>query len=534
MACRPCLGRGRGHTRKADGRPPCHLTPAARVAAVIAILLLGGRVSHSQATAPASSESKAADSAKRTEETWRVLFFGKTRAGYEHRSVDRFERDGQTVLLSVDEAVLSFSRFGQTLTTRTIQRTEEAADGSILKLEFELQNPPAGTKRNVAVVQGNELVVEESSGDQRTTRRMAWTGELKSPAAANRELARSPWKSGEVRTIRIFDPHFLRECETTFTAGDEYDTPLLAGARKRLRKVTILQSLQPTPIDEFLDAQGVSHRTELPALQISSYLCTQAEALKAQTGAAVDLGLTTLVKVAGLERPHEAKQITYRVTLAGGDPAPLFAVGPTQQVKSIDANTAEVTVRSLRFADPFPTERMEPPGGEYLGGNRLLQKDDARVRQHAKTAAGDEPDPAAAVLKMEKWVSDNLQNKNFSTLFASAAEVARDLSGDCTEHAVLLAAMARTREIPSRVAVGLVYAASQRGFGGHMWTEVFVNGAWLPLDATLGTGGLGAGHLKFADYSFADSGPPPESAWIPLVSALSRMKIEVVSAETTR
>ena len=38
---------------------------------------------------------------------------------------------------------------------------------------------------------------------------------------------------------------------------------------------------------------------------------------------------------------------------------------------------------------------------------------------------------------------------------------------------VLLAALARARGIPSRAAVGLVYVGALKGFGYHMWTEVW-------------------------------------------------------------
>src|SRR5262249_18456864 len=104
----------------------------------------------------------------------------------------------------------------------------------------------------------------------------------------------------------------------------------------------------------------------------------------------------------------------------------------------------------------------------------------------------------------------------------------KDLQGDCTEHAVLLAAMARARQIPSRIAVGLVYVAGATSFGGHMWTEVYINGTWVPLDATLGQGGIGADHIKFADSSFADEGAlPPLSTFLPLVSVLGKMQIEI-------
>src|SRR4029078_960699 len=118
--------------------------------------------------------------------------------------------------------------------------------------------------------------------------------------------------------------------------------------------------------------------------------------------------------------------------------------------------------------------------------------------------------------------------KNFSTLLASAAEVAKDLQGDCTEHAVLLSAMARARKIPSRVAVGRVYVDSLGSFGGHMWSEVCVTGVWVPLDATLGQGGIGADHIKFADSSFSENAAvAPLSTFLPLVSVLGKLQINV-------
>jgi transglutaminase-like putative cysteine protease len=124
---------------------------------------------------------------------------------------------------------------------------------------------------------------------------------------------------------------------------------------------------------------------------------------------------------------------------------------------------------------------------------------------------------------MEQYVYKELKKKNFSTALASAAEVAKSLEGDCTEHACLLAAMLRVEKIPSRVAVGLVYAERFGAFGGHMWTEAWLDGKWVPLDATLGKGGIGAGHIKLADSSFADEGPSPVTSFVPLMNMLSNV-----------
>ena len=46
-------------------------------------------------------------------------------------------------------------------------------------------------------------------------------------------------------------------------------------------------------------------------------------------------------------------------------------------------------------------------------------------------------------------------------------------------------------------------------FGGHMWTEAWMDGQWIPLDATLSRGGTGAAHLKMSGGSLADNAPTP-------------------------
>jgi len=81
--------------------------------------------------------------------------------------------------------------------------------------------------------------------------------------------------------------------------------------------------------------------------------------------------------------------------------------------------------------------------------------------------------------------------------YASAAEALRTRSGDCTEYAVLLAALARARDIPSRVAYGLVYADRFSGkkdvFSPHAWVQVWTGTRWQSYDA--GIGEFDATHL---------------------------------------
>ena len=124
-----------------------------------------------------------------------------------------------------------------------------------------------------------------------------------------------------------------------------------------------------------------------------------------------------------------------------------------------------------------------------------------------------------------------MQQANFSQAFATATEVAKSRRGDCTEFAVLTAAIARAAGIPARVAIGLVYmhSAGPPGFGFHMWNELYVDGHWIPYDATLGLGGIGGGHLKLSDSHLSDGAALAKL--IPVVQVMNRLTIEVESVE---
>jgi transglutaminase-like putative cysteine protease len=151
------------------------------------------------------------------------------------------------------------------------------------------------------------------------------------------------------------------------------------------------------------------------------------------------------------------------------------------------------------------------------------------VQKHATAAVGIETDPWKKAQLIESWVLRNMKPINFSEAMSPASEVAHTLEGDCTEYAMLAAAMCRAVNVPSRTAIGLVYHLD-RGrpmLSYHMWTEVWVNGSWLALDATLGAGSVGPAHLKITDHSWYET-----RSMTPLLPVMRVMmnkpKVEVV------
>jgi transglutaminase-like putative cysteine protease len=62
-----------------------------------------------------------------------------------------------------------------------------------------------------------------------------------------------------------------------------------------------------------------------------------------------------------------------------------------------------------------------------------------------------------------------------------------------------------------------------------MWTEAWIKDRWIPLDATLGRGGIGAAHLKLAHSNL--KGADAYSAFLPVFRVLGQLKLEVVEVE---
>jgi len=351
-----------------------------------------------------------------------------------------------------------------------------------------------------------------------------WDADVKSPAWIERILEKEPLKEGDSRKFKMFDPQFLTAATVTITHRGKEETDLLDGSRKEFEKLETSHSLVPgLVVASYVDETGETVKTVTNLMEMVTYTVSKEEALKEISAGEVDLGMDTVIHAGEIPNAHRASKAVYKVTVEGRA-AGVLPEGPTQSVKPLSDTELVLTVTSIKPGEPGD----EPaPGEEFLASSRFLDLDDPRVQELAKEGAGDLTDPAKLAVAMERFVHTRLKNKNFSTALATASEVARDLSGDCTEHAVLLAALLREEKIPSRVVIGFVYADSISGFGGHMWTEAYLNGRWVPLDATLGLGGIGAGHIKVADADLSENVAAPVAAFVPIIQLLGKTKVEL-------
>lgn len=464
-------------------------------------------------------------------ETWDVVFLSGERVGHIHTTVFREPRDSGDILRIEQEEALALRSNNNRIDTQTTMTSLETVGGQLL--EFTSLLPQGDTPmETVGRVVGDELQLEVGAGKQKTEASLPWAPEFGGPYRVNGSLESDPLEPGETRTLRYLDVATNQLATSILTAADYEETEMTAGVRRLLR-VEAETSIGGHTIKSTLwtDEKGDICKTRVPEMfDYTAIRATKDEALQKVTQIDFDLGKRSAVPVARtLSTPHKTKRIVYRVHLDSADPVKVFDSCLTQRVVPEDEHTALVTVYAVRPGETSGNPDAQPEGTTEadLEPNNLIQSDDPTVVFLAQQAAGEIKDPWEAAVALEKSVHTKMTSLGISSAFATAGQVARELKGDCTEHAVLLAALARARGIPARVAIGLVYY--RREFLYHMWDEVYVDGNWIPLDATLGQGGIGAAHLRITDSNL--QGASPNAAFLPVTEVIGQLKIEIVEVE---
>ena len=100
----------------------------------------------------------------------------------------------------------------------------------------------------------------------------------------------------------------------------------------------------------------------------------------------------------------------------------------------------------------------------------------------------------------------------------NAVQVLEMRAGDCNEHAVLFAALARASGLPARVVAGVVYADG--AFLYHAWDEVWLGSGWMSVDPTFDQMPADATHVKLVE-----GGPEAHAA---LLAVIGKLAIDII------
>jgi len=461
----------------------------------------------------AADPPRGAPAGKVVRDHWDAASLDGNRAGYIRTVVREIERDGKKYYHTTISLDLTLRRFQEIIRQQMESGTVETADGAVTGVWMSQTLGKDQKLQLQGVVKGDQLQVKVS-GPMSMEKSIRWDPNVVGLYREQQLFQEKKVKAGDSFSYLHYEP-LINAVVTVQVAVKDAEEVAIGGAlQKLLRAEAVPAPIMGVqlPVTVFwlgADLLPVRSQVEMPGLgKLTLARATKEAALAPVTAAKItDIGLTQLITLnKRLVNPHQQDAIIYKLTLPGDvEPSKAIAADGRQQIKNAQGKSFELHVKALR--QPAAMKDAPPAADEFLKSNYFIASDDARVRELARQAVGKETDPWQQAIRIERWVHNNMKSQNFSEAMATADNVARRLEGDCTEYAMLTAAMCRAVGVPSRTALGFVYVDMPKTpvFGYHMWTEVYVQGQWLALDATLGQGSVGPAHIKITDHSWHDT-----------------------------
>jgi transglutaminase-like putative cysteine protease len=461
-------------------------------------------------------------------EEWHNMLMNGQKVGHMHVLIEAEGRDAVAVTLI---SKMRVQRVGETVEMASTVRMIEGFDGVARSAVYE-EAVAQNQLRTEARVVGDSLLLV-STGLNANDRRALYLGgvDLVFPWRADRMLANA-YAVGD--TLLVYQS-FIPEMGTLDTfrvrlLGEE--ELWLGGKRYRaLHTETWMGSLPSAPNHEWRDlATGklLQSRIDMMGMVQETEATTPGDAQTPSLAYTFDVILQTLLKTKRrIPRPRLVDELTLRVLPRAGSVLPTQRLDWGEQ-QSLEASADGEQLLRVRRLEVGPSSYTLPYSAndwrDELGSSLLIQANNPEMVAAARRVIGEEKDPLVAARQLNQWVFRSISKKSFGVGFASALETLRRKEGDCTEHAMLLAGLARAAGIPARVVSGLIYVRG--AFGYHMWTEVF-NGVWVPLDPAFGLDVIDATHIKIATQALSEASTA--GAFVPLLDVMGKFDLDVVS-----
>lgn len=357
-------------------------------------------------------------------------------------------------------------------------------------------------------IHGNSVNFTLSTGKEDITDSITLKAPPILPVNQRGYLLKQDLQPGEKIRIPFFDPVTLSGKETTM----EYRGKEKVLIHNRVLSLhRFIESYAGVRINSWLDDQGKVIKEESPA----GFIFLAEPEFKARniTGRGEEiLGAVAVPFKGDLAGLENASSVTFKLTLPTDSE---FDLHDDRQI----------------YRDSFLTvSREEIPEGDFCRGpeNNLeatpfIQTRNPEINQLAEKLTRDQSSSMAKVNAIGKWLYTHIDKQPVISI-PDALTTLNSRKGDCNEHAVLFAALARNRGIPTRVVAGVMYHANK--FYYHAWNEVCIAGTWISIDTTKNQIPADLSHIKFIEGDLRDQ--------TKIISLLGNLGIELVGMDMER
>ncbi len=482
----------------------------------LVLLLAGAGVTQAQASTSSETE-------------YFAVFMEGRKVGFAIQS--RVVAEGKVT--TTQKVSITISRVDVPITIVSTETSIETTDAKPLGFEA-VQELGAMTMKVTGVVdkQGKVDMTTTSMGiEQKGT--LEWPNGVMMAEGLRLLTLKKGLKRGTEYSAKVFSAGILQAIGTQIRIGPKRNINLL-GRVVALTEVTSTcnmpesgEIISTSYVDDDLREQKII--MPIAGIQVEMLACSKEFAL-GENDVFEIIDKMFIASPKPLQDVRKAKSITYHISPKQETENLTIPSGDNQKVQQLQDGRVIVMVEPAAAAKgaKFPYKGTDSIILQATKPTRFVQSDRKEIIDLANRAVGNTKDAGEAIRKIEAFVARYIENKSMSVGYASAAEVAASKQGDCTEFAVLTAAMCRAVGIPAQVVTGVAYVddwAGHRGFGGHAWTQAYVGDKWVGLDSAFksaGRGGYDAGHIALA----VGNGNPED--FFEIVNTMGQFKIDTV------
>ncbi len=421
---------------------------------------------------------------------WMEIYLDGDKVGYSSKSLTPLE-EGYVVF---DEIFLRLNLMGRVNEVRTVTRAVLDSNFLVERFDFDVYSGVVAFHAS-GEVKGDFMEVETGgAGGGDSVSRIALESRPTLGAGMDHFFKARPIRVGDSFRVPLFDPSTMAVTTVEITVAEKDSVEIKGVSYNGFR---LEAEFWGTPVQFWIDEHGVLLKQQgvMGLTMVKAGGATAPFGLDASGGG--DFYEIAAVKPRGrIKNPSQVSYLKIRLEGIQGAPGlesqPFEWTGPRQ---SLGPGGDILEIRSEDVPQPgayiLPYRAGDTAKEPYLAPGAGIQSDHPEIVSASMRIIGDTTDPAAAARRVLHWVYRNVEKRPVLSI-PGAVEVLRTMTGDCNEHAVLLAALLRAAGIPARICAGLVYTRGR--FYYHAWNEAYL-GDWVSMDATVNQMPADATHI---------------------------------------
>lgn len=453
------------------------------------------------------------DSSCRPSEQWHGIYGNGAKIGYAHRL--RTPRDDGFVIQSDSQMLLSMMGTVQAVRTHLDADTDRTF--RLRSFVFRLRSGTIDFRLRGVARRGELELTSDSLGPR--TLRVPMSTPIALSETLEDFLGQERLETGRTFRYALIDPVSNAPGPVSLTVGPLETISIPAGTTAAYR---VDEEYQGSHFRLWVAPSGEVLKEEGPlGLTIVREKDARAAMAGIERAAGVDLAAAAAISVT---RPIPSPRTTRRLRMRVAGP-PLVSALSFPPRQRVDGDTLIVDRDDEAAIRSFTLPARGASFADDLRPTPFFQSDDRDIQRLAAEIVGADPDAARAARRILDWVHTNLA-KVPTISVPNARQVLAERKGDCNEHAVLYAALARAAGLPARMAAGVVYMPGDDpeaagSFYYHAWNEVWL-GTWVSLDPTFGQFPADATHVELVE-----GGPDRDVA---LIGMLGRLRFDLEEA----